>query len=63
MTSLGKYNYKESPTTDTVPNISFIFDNSLGFDSHPADRLDLYFPRERKESTHLKAVTLDDISS
>ena len=59
MTSLGKYNYKESPTTDTVPNISFIFDNSLGFDSHPADWFDPYFPRKRKENTHPKAVTLD----
>ena len=59
MTSLGKCSYKESPTIDTVPNLSFIVDNGLGFDSHPADWFDTYFPRKRKESTHPKAVTLD----
>ena len=32
MIALGKYKYKESPTTDTVPHLSFIFDNSLGFE-------------------------------
>ena len=59
-TSQGKYSYKESPTTDTVPNLNFIFDNGLEFDLHPADWFDPYFPRKRKESTHPKAVTLDD---
>ena len=62
MTALGKYNYKESPSTDTVPNLNFIFDNSLGFDSHPVAWFAPYFSRKRKESTHPKVVTFDDLT-
>ena len=62
MIALGKYNYKESPTTDTIPNLSFIFDNGIGFDSHPADWFEPYFPRKRKEIILQKEVTFDDLT-
>ena len=54
MTALGKFNYLESPTTDTIPNSIYIFDNGLGFDSHPADWFEPYFSRNITNNTHSK---------
>jgi len=59
----SEYIYKESPTVETIPNLNYIFSAGIGFDSHPADWFDLFFPRRRTKNTNPKAVTMDEYTA
>ena len=50
-------------TDETVPNLEHLFKQGLGFDSHPAEWFDLFFPAKRTKGTHPKAVTMDDMTA
>lgn len=59
----NNYKYKHQATSDTVPNFEYLFENGVGFDSHPVQWFDLFFPSKRKKDTHPKAVTMDDMTA
>ena len=50
-------------TDETVPNLEHLFEQGLGFDSHPAEWFDLFFPAKCIKGTHPKAVTMDDMTA
>ena len=56
--SNGEASYKKVPCDRTVPNIDFIKKHKLGFDSHPADWLDAFFPREKTNNCHISIHNL-----
>ena len=35
--SSGNYVYKKQVTDETVPNLEYLFENGIGFDSHPVE--------------------------
>ena len=37
-----EYIYNEAQTVETIPNLSYLFEEGLGFDSHPANWFDLF---------------------
>ena len=55
--------YFKKVTDQTVPDLECLFENSIRFDSHPADWFDLCFPIKRVKDTHPKAVAMDDITA
>ena len=59
----GNFIYKKQPTTETVPNLEYLFTKGIGLESHPADWFELFFPRNRNRLTCPKAVTLDDLTA
>ena len=59
----GEYCYEKESMVKTVPNLAFLFENRINFDSHPIDWFELFFPRIRTKSTHPKIVTLVDLMS
>ena len=60
--SNGENFYKEAPVTTTVQNLQYLFSNGIGFDSHPSDWFNLYFPKYRNRKTHPKPVACDDLT-
>ena len=59
----GNYMYNDHYCDETVPNLNYLFENGIGFESHPADWFGLFFPKNRTKTTHPKAVTIDDLTS
>jgi len=59
----GEYIYNKAQTVETVPNLSYLFEEGLGFDSHPANWFDLFFPSKRTKKTHSKAITMDEYTA
>ena len=56
------YSLQQPPSDETVPNFHFLFEQNIGFDSHPADWLEPLFPSRRYKDTHPDAVTLQDMT-
>ena len=56
----GEASYKEVPCDETVPNIDFIKNNKLSFDSHPADWLNAFLPKNPKAGCNL---SIHDLTS
>ena len=42
--SSGKYVYKKQVTDETVPNLEYLFENGIGFDSHPVEWFNFCYP-------------------
>ena len=42
--SSGNYVYKKQVTDETVPNFEYLFENGIGFDSHPVECFNLFPP-------------------
>ena len=60
--SSGSYVYKKQVTDETVPNFEYLFENGIGFDSHPVEWFN-FFPLKRVKYTHPKAFTMDDMTA
>ena len=43
----GNFIYKKQPTTETVPNLEYLFTKGIRLESHPADWFKLFFPRNQ----------------
>ena len=41
----GKYNYKRQSFNGTIPNLQYLLNNGIGFESHPADWFGLFFKK------------------
>ena len=41
--SSGNYVYKKQVTDETVPNLEYLFENGIGFDSHPVEGFKFFF--------------------
>ena len=44
----GEYKYKKQSFNGTTPNLQYLFDNRIGFESHPADWFGLFLKKNRK---------------
>jgi hypothetical protein len=58
----GSYVYSKQLTHLTVPNLEYLFQKGISFDSHPADWFNLFPPFKCDKYTHEKAVTMDDLT-
>ena len=61
--SHGKYIYKKMASNVTVPNLDFLFLRNINLDSHPAEWLNIFFPKSRTKNTHPKAATIEEFQS
>ena len=43
--------------------MEYLFENSIGFDSHPVEWFNLFSPLKQVKDTHTKAVTMDDMTA
>ena len=43
--------------------MEYLFENGIGFDSHPFEWFNLFSPLKRVNDTHPKAVTMDDMTT
>ena len=59
----GDYLYTQQGTDETVPNLEHLLEKGLGFDSHPVEWFDLFFPVKRSKDRHPKAVTMDNMTA
>ena len=59
----GEYIYEMQVTEATVPDIEYLTEKGIDFESHPADWFDIFMPKDRVRDTHPKAVTIDDLTS
>ena len=50
-------------TTVTVPDLEYLTEKGIDFESEPADWFNIYFPKDRVNGTHPKAVTMDESTS
>ena len=61
-TTDGNYVYSKQLTHLTVPNLEYLFQKGISFNSHPADWFNLFPPFKRDKYTHEKSVTMDDLT-
>ena len=61
--SSGNYVYKKQVIDETIPSLEYLFENGIGFDSHPVKWFNFFLPLKRVKDTHPKAVTMDDITA
>ena len=59
----GGHCYKKQQSYATAPNLKYIFEKVIDFDSHPTDWFDLWFPKDRTKYPYHKAVTINEITS
>ena len=57
------FKYHLAFSNETLPNLRFVFDNELGFNSRPADWLEAFLPLKRGRDTPSKLVTLQDLTA
>ena len=50
-------------TTVTVPDLEYLTEKGIDFESEPADWFNIYLPKNRVKGTHPKAVTMDELTS
>ena len=50
-------------TTVTVPNLAYLTELGIDFESHPADWFNIFLPKNRGKHTHPKAVTLEELTA
>ena len=43
--------------------MKYLFENGIGFDSHPVEWFNLFPPLKRVKDTHPKSVTMDDMTA
>ena len=58
--SHGNYVYQKMASNATVPNLDFLFLHNINLDYHPAEWLNILFPKSRTKNTHPKAVTIEE---
>ena len=58
-----RYSMSHKLKDATLPNIEFILENNLGLNSHPAEWFDPWLPLNRKNNTHPKVVTMEDLTT
>ena len=60
---VGNYIYIQQESDKTNQNLKYLFDKGIGFHSHPADWLDIFFPQKRTQRTRPNAVTIHELTS